>query len=58
MEWLFGLAILPLVLCGLMCVGGMALAAMGMRRGTARRTCGDDPAASDVADDDRVSAQR
>jgi hypothetical protein len=38
MEWLFGLAFVPILLCGLMCVGGMALAALGVRRGTARRT--------------------
>jgi len=36
MEWLFSLALLPILLCGLMCVGGMALAALGLRRGTSR----------------------
>lgn len=44
MEWLLGLAILPAALCGLICVGGMALAALGMRRTAARRTCCDEPA--------------
>lgn len=38
MEWLFSLALLPILLCGLMCIGGMALAALGLRRGTSRRS--------------------
>lgn len=38
MEWLFSLALLPILLCGLMCVGGMALAALGLRRGASRRS--------------------
>ena len=32
MEWIAGAALLPLLLCGLMCVGGVALAAVGLRR--------------------------
>lgn len=36
MEWLFSLALLPILLCGLMCIGGMGLAALGLRRGTSR----------------------
>lgn len=32
MEWLLGAALLPLLACGLMCVGGFALAAIGLRR--------------------------
>lgn len=34
MEWLFSLALLPLLLCGAMCVGGMLLAFLGIRRAT------------------------
>ncbi len=32
MEWLLSLALLPLLLCGAMCVGGMLLAFFGIRR--------------------------
>lgn len=32
MEWLFGLAFVPFLVCGLMCLGGMALAVFGFRR--------------------------
>ena len=32
MEWLLSLALLPLLLCGAMCVGGMLLAVFGIRR--------------------------
>ena len=32
MEWIAGAALLPLLMCGLMCVGGIALAALGLRR--------------------------
>lgn len=32
MEWLFSLALLPLLLCGAMCIGGMVLAFFGVRR--------------------------
>lgn len=34
MEWLWGAALLPLLFCGLMCVGGVAIAAVPLRRGT------------------------
>lgn len=44
MEWLLGLAILPALLCGFMCIGGIALAALGLRRATDRRACCDEPA--------------
>ena len=37
MEWLWGLAAAPLLLCGLMCVGGMLLAVVGLRRGTSQQ---------------------
>ncbi len=33
MNWLFGAALLPFLLCGAMCLGGMLLAALGLRRG-------------------------
>lgn len=46
MEWLLGLAFVPILLCGLMCVGGMALAAVGLRRTTAWRTCCDETTAA------------
>ena len=36
MGWLISLAVLPGVLCGVMCVGGMVLAALGWRRSTCR----------------------
>lgn len=32
MEWLFGLAFVPFLVCGLMCLGGMALVVFGRRR--------------------------
>ena len=40
MDWIWGAALLPLLACGAMCVGGMALAAVGLRRGS--RHSGDD----------------
>ena len=57
MEWLFGLAILPALLCGLMCVGGMVLAAVGVRRSTARRACCDDSSTAGIADDHSVTTR-
>lgn len=42
MEWLWGLAILPVLLCGLMCVGGVVLAVLGLRQANVRRSCRDD----------------
>ncbi len=32
MEWLFGSAVVPFLVCGLMCLGGIALAVFGFRR--------------------------
>ena len=32
MRWLLGAALLPFLGCGVMCLGGMALAAFGFRR--------------------------
>lgn len=43
MEWLFSLAIIPVLLCGLMCAVPMALAALGMRRRATKRACCDEP---------------
>jgi hypothetical protein len=44
MEWMFGVAIVPLLLCGLMCVVPMALAAVGLRRHATPRTDAHEPA--------------
>ena len=55
MEWLLGLAFVPALLCGLMCVGGIALAALGLRRGSAPRTCHDDRSAATEDDGERVT---
>lgn len=46
MEWLFGVAFLPFLVCGLMCLGGMALAMFGRRR-DGRRRPHDTPAIED-----------
>lgn len=32
MEWIAGAALLPLLVCGAMCAGGILLAAVGLRR--------------------------
>jgi len=34
MSWLFSAALLPIVLCGVMCIGGPLLAAVAARRAT------------------------
>ena len=55
MEWLWGLAILPALLCGLMCLGGVVLAALGLRQANARRACcDDDHAAADDRQDEAI----
>lgn len=42
MEWLWTAALVPFLLCGLMCLAGVALAAVGLRRNRAsRRDCCD-----------------
>lgn len=38
MEWLLGLALLPVVLCVAMCAGGAVLAFLGVKR-TRRPSC-------------------
>ncbi len=53
MEWLFGLALLPALLCGLMCIGGVVLAAVGLRRTTTGTGC--DTARSSASDDESVT---
>lgn len=56
MEWLWAV-LLPFVVCGVMCLGGMALAAVGLRRGrdrSSRRCHGG--ATSDHVTEDRVDA--
>lgn len=57
MEWLLGLALAPILLCGLMCVGGMALAAVGFRRNAARRPRSDEPS-NQATDQHEVPASR
>lgn len=32
MRWIFGAALLPFLGCGVMCLGGMALAFFGLKR--------------------------
>lgn len=56
MDWLWGAALLPLLACGAMCIGGMALAAVGLRRGSGHRHGGSGPdeVASRPEPDDRV----
>jgi len=58
MEWLWGLAILPALFCGLMCIGGIVLAAVGIRRTTARRECCDEPVSRRSAEDERATVER
>lgn len=58
MEWLLGIAILPVVLCGLMCIGGMAFAAIGAGRAAARRASRDDPTDAGAAAEQQASAER
>ena len=52
MEWLLGAALLPMLVCGVMCGGGVVLAAIGVRRGTSGRSgsCHSVAAESAVAD--------
>ena len=58
MEWLLGFALLPILMCGLMCVGGMALAAVGLRKTTARGSCGHEPAETGETLRETVRADR
>ncbi len=39
MEWILTAALLPLLVCGAMCVGGALLAALGLRRATRHASC-------------------
>lgn len=50
MEWLTGLALLPVLFCGGMMLGGMALAALGLRRTTSEPSKSSSPAATDDGD--------
>jgi len=55
MDWLWGAALLPLVACGAMCIGGMALAAIGLRRASSSDGSSDDRRSeTDDHDDDVV----
>lgn len=58
MEWLLGLAVLPALFCGVMCVGGVVFAAVGIRRGTARRACCDAPVTHLGGGQERVTVER
>ena len=58
MEWVLGLAILPILMCGLMCVGGLALAAVGLRKTTGHRSCGHEPAGAEEPVRQPVRADR
>jgi len=58
MRWLFGLAIMPALLCGLMCVGGMVFAAVTTRNSTRQRASSDEPSATDIVDAPRATVQR
>ena len=58
MEWLWGLALLPALLCGLMCVGGIVFAALGLRQATPRRGCRGDDVATTAERPDEVTAGR
>ena len=51
MRWLVGAALLPMLVCGLLMMGGMALAALGMRRRAVRWHVSESP-----RDDERVTS--
>ena len=56
MEWI-AIGLVPLVMCGVMCIGGIVLAALGLRKVTEDRDTGahgHSPRAS-VNDADRVT---
>lgn len=55
MQWLLGAALLPLLLCGLMCAGAVALAAVGLRRkdSSDKACCSTTDAATTQADQPR-----
>lgn len=42
MRWVFGVALLPFLACGGMCIGGMALAWFGIRHANATTTADDE----------------
>lgn len=46
MEWLLGLAFVPILLCGLMCAVPLAPAAIGLRRTAPQQPCCDEHAPS------------
>lgn len=52
MEWLWTAALVPFLLCGLMCLGAVALAAVGLRGNRDGRDdcCGDSAEDSTEAD--------
>jgi hypothetical protein len=44
MEWLLSLAFIPILLCGLMCLVPIALAAIGLSRHATQRPASDEDA--------------
>jgi hypothetical protein len=56
MSWLFSAALLPLVLCGAMCFGGVLLAALGLRQGA--RSKGQEPSHETPAAPSRTTADQ
>jgi hypothetical protein len=50
MSWLWGAALLPLLVCGGICIGGMVLAAIGVGRAGRQRSVN-----KDVTGGDRLS---
>jgi hypothetical protein len=58
MEWLISLAIVPVLLCGLMCVVPIALAAVGLRRRTTQRGADGEAAPASRAQDRAEPASR
>lgn len=58
MDWLWGAALLPFLMCGVMCLGGIALAALGLRRGAAasRPGCPGRADAGVGAEEERVTS--
>jgi hypothetical protein len=58
MEWLLSLAIVPLLLCGLMCAVPMVLAAVGLRRRAILRACHDHPDHGAAADREGAARER
>ena len=57
MDWLWGAGLLALVACRAMCIGGMALAAVGLRRAGSSDATSDDRQ-GETNDHDHVTPSR